>query len=129
MHLLNPSLCLSLLHEYPAVQHSADRLPERKSLVLREANGGFNALLGSTHLTAELMEHRCTGQGKTQAKRVRNLLRQGYGFLGPCAPLLRIAQTPQRPRTMAAARHTSVVPIEDRRGTVLLQVVERYPLG
>ena len=75
------------------------------------------------------MEHGSKVQGKTQAKGVRTLLRQGHRFLAPRQPLVRIAQVPQRPGGKAVAHHPSVLPIEERRGTVLLGIVERYPLG
>ena len=52
----------------------------------------------STHLTAELMEHRRTAQGKTEAKGVCTLLRQGHRLLAPRQPLVRIAQDPTAPK-------------------------------
>ena len=74
------------------------------------------------------MEHGSKAQGKTQAKGVRTLLRQGHRLVAPRQPLVRIAKIPQRPGGIAAANHASVVPIEERRGAVLLGVVEGYPL-
>ena len=74
------------------------------------------------------MEHGSTAQGKTQAKGVRTLLRQGHRLVAPRQPLVRIAQEPQRPGGIAVANHTSVLPIEERRGAVLLGIVERYTL-
>src|SRR5215471_173600 len=67
-------------------------------------------------------------QGNTQAKRVVDLLCQGHCVVAPRQSLVRIAKTPQRPRPTAAAHYPSVLPIEERRGTVLLGIVERHPL-
>ena len=55
------------------------------------------------------------------------LLRQSYCFIVPCSPLVRIPQRPQRPSSMTAAHHASVVPIKERQG-VLLAVVKDYVL-
>src|SRR5262245_17676554 len=77
MELLDPILRLSLLCRRPAAQDRTYRLPERKTLFLREADGSFGAFLGSTHLATELMEHSRRNQGIAQAEGVHNLLRQG----------------------------------------------------
>jgi len=55
-NLLDPFLCLSLVRSYPAAQKSTERYPERKSLLLPDADGGFCMLLHSRHLATELME-------------------------------------------------------------------------
>ena len=99
----------------------------RKSLFRGKADNGFSTLLGCTHLAAELMEHRSSTQGNTQAKGVHNLLRQSYRFVAPRQPLVRIAQEPQRPSDMAATHHASILPIEERRGTVLLGSYRAIP--
>jgi len=67
-------------------------------------------------------------QGKTQAEGVCALLRQSHRFLVPRQPLIRIAKNAQRPRSKTLAHHASVLAIEEGRGTVLLEIVERYPL-
>src|SRR5215831_5814504 len=126
--LLGPFLRLSLLRQCPASHHSTNRPPARKSLFRGEADGGFCALLGSTHLAAELMEHGSKAQSKTQAKEVRILLRQRYRLLAPSQPLVRIPQRPQRPRGKDVTHHTSVFPIKECRGAVLLGVIERHTL-
>ena len=59
---------------------------------------------------------------------MRNLLRQGHRLVALRQPLVRIAQEPQRPGGKAVAHHPSVLPIEERRGTVLLGIVERDTL-
>src|SRR5262249_7771372 len=102
--------------------------PVRKSLVCGDADGGFSALLGATHLTAELMEHSRSTQGKTQAEGVCTLLRQRHCFLAPHQPLVRITQVPQRPGVLNRAYHASILPIEKRVGAVLIGVVEGYTL-
>ena len=123
-----PSLRLSLVRQRPAAQDRTVRHPVRKSLFRGEADGGFGTLLGRTPLTAELMEHGSPAQGKTQAKGACTLLRQGHCLLAPRQPLVRRAQVPQHPSSIAAANHASVLPIEERRGTVLRGVVQGYPL-
>ena len=75
------------------------------------------------------MEHSSPVQGKTQAKGVCTLLRQRHRLLAPRQPLFRIAQVPQCPGGMDVAHDTSVVPIEERSGAVLLGGVERHTLG
>src|SRR5262249_48861972 len=100
----------------------------RKTLFLRQGHSGFSAFLGATHLTAELMEHSRNTQGKTQAEGVCTLLRQGHCFLAPHQPLARIPQVPQRPGVLTRAYHTSILPIEERRSAVLIEVVEGYTL-
>src|SRR5262249_10368742 len=92
--LLNPVLRLSLVCQRPASQDNTTRLQERKALVRGKADEGFSLLLGSTHLTAELMGHHCTTQGMSQAIGVGNLLRQRHCLLAPCQSLVRIAQHP-----------------------------------
>ena len=119
---------LSMVRQRPAAQDRTDRPPVRKSLFRGEGNGGFGALLGGTSLAAELMDHGRIAQGKTQAKGVCNLVRQGHRLLATRQPLVRRAQVPQRPSGMDAAHHTSVLPIEDRRGVVLLGIVDLYTL-
>src|SRR5262249_37140837 len=84
----------------------------------------FRALLGSVPFTAELMEHGSTTHGNTQAKGVCNLLRQRHRLLALRQLLVRIAQEPQRPGAKAVAHHTRVIPMQERRGTMLLGVVE-----
>src|SRR4029453_4134226 len=116
------------MRQRPTVQQRTHRPPVRKSLFCGEAEGGFGTLLGSLPLPAELMEPGSNAPGIRQAKGVRTLLRQGHRLVVPCQPLVRIAKTPQRAGTNAMAKHTRVLPIEDRRGVMLLGVIERYPL-
>src|SRR5438445_65876 len=110
LDLLDPFPGLSLLCQCPAAQNSTHRPPVRKSLVRGKADGGFCTILGETYLAAELMDHGSNAQGKTEAKGVCNLLRQGQRLIVPCQPLVRIAKVPQRPGGMAAAHHTRVLP-------------------
>src|SRR5262249_7208443 len=126
--LLDPFLRPPLVCEHPATLDSTVRLPLRKSLLLRDADGGFRMRLHRRHLTTELMEYRPPIPGKTEAIGVRQLLRQRHRFLVAYPPLVRIAQDPQRPGGMTVARHPSVHPIEQHSGAVLLGVIERYPL-
>src|SRR6266705_2720132 len=128
VHLLDPFLGLSLVRQRPATQESTTRPPERKPLIRGDADGGFRVLLGGMPLTAQLMEPGSKAQGEAQAKRVGTLLRQGHCLVVPCQPLVRIAQIPQRPGSQAMAHHASILPIEERRSSVLLGVVEGYPL-
>jgi hypothetical protein len=74
------------------------------------------------------MEDGCSTQGISQAKRVVVLLHQGHRRVVLYFSLVRIAQMPQRRSGMAAAMHTSIQPMEERRGAVLLGVVERDAL-
>src|SRR5262249_38277798 len=99
-----------------------------KSLFLCEADGGFGAFLGTTRLATELMEHSRTTQGKTQAEGVCTLLRQRHRLLAPRQPLRRTPQRPQCPSATAVAHHTHILPMQERRGTVLLGIVECHPL-
>src|SRR5215510_1012397 len=126
--LLNAFLRLPLLRQRPATQHRTDRHPG-KSPFLSEADGGFGVLLDDTHLATELMEYGSKNQDKIQVKGLRNLLRQCQRFVDLPPPLGRIAKQPQRPHGVAVANHTSILPIEERIGAVLLGVVERYALG
>src|SRR5262249_36370269 len=130
VYLLNPFLRLScLLRQRPATEDRTDRPPERESLFLGEVDSGFSRLLGSTHLTAKLMENGSKAQGKTQAKGVCTLLCQGDRLIVPHFPLVRIAQEPQHPSIQAMTNYTSVLAIEKSRGAVLLEIVQGYPLG
>src|SRR5215831_18791749 len=83
VELLNPFLRLSLLRQRPAVQESTVCHPGRKSLFLRQADGGFRSLLGRTHLTTELMEKGSKAQDITQTRGVDHVLRQGHRLLVP----------------------------------------------
>ena len=100
----------------------------RKSLGRGEADSGFS-MLWAACLAAELMEYGSFTQGETQAKRLCDLLRQGHCFLAPCQRLVRISKIPQCPGDTAETRHTNIFAIEERRGTVLLGIVECYTLG
>src|SRR5262249_28412418 len=119
---------LSMARQCPATQDRPSRRPERKALFRREDDGGFGTLLGNMLLTTELMEYRCTTQGKTEAKRVRNLLCQTQRFVHLEPRLGWIPQQPQCPRGVAAARHPSILPVEKRVGAVLLGIIERDTL-
>src|SRR5262245_36169061 len=121
-------LRLSLLRHCPATQNSTLRHPGREPLFLSKLHGGFRTLLHCTHLAAILLEHASPAQGKTEAKGVSTVLRQGHCFLAPRQRLGRIPQRPQRPGGKTVTHHTSVFPITERRGTVLLGLVECYTL-
>ena len=84
--------------------------------------------LDCLNLPAVLMDHGSPTQGKPQAKGMRTLLCQQQRIVTPRQPLVRIAQGPQRPGGKAITNHTRVVPIEEHQGTVLLGIIERYPL-
>src|SRR5262245_22435961 len=74
--LLDPFLGLScLLRQSPATHERTSRYPLRKSLPLRDADGGFRMLLHRRHLTTELMEQGSMTQDQTQTQGVRHLLR------------------------------------------------------
>src|SRR5262249_36834754 len=94
----------------------------------RDNDARFSTLVHCTHLAAELMEYRRTTQGMTQAKRVRTLLCQRHRLLTSHQPLIRIAKYPQRPSGVDVANHASILPIEERRGTMLRGVVQGNPL-
>ena len=129
MYLLNPFLRLScLLRQRPATEDRTERPPERKSLFPSKTDGGFGVLLGGTSLPAHLMEEGSLVQGKTEGVGVRNLLRQGHRLLALRQPLIRIAQVPQCQGSLAVANHTSILPMPERRGAVLLGVVECHTL-
>jgi hypothetical protein len=128
-YLLDPFLNLSLVCQRPAVQNSTVRHPAQKSLFHGEAHGGFGTLLSDTPLATALMEHGSPAQGKTEAKRVCALLSQGHRLIVPRQPLVRIAQGPQRPGGIAAAKHPGILPMEKHRGAVLLGIVERNTLS
>src|SRR5262249_11940252 len=84
--------------------------------------------LGETHLATKRIGYSRKTQNESQAKGVRTLLRQGYCLIVLHLPLVRIAQVPERPSSMATAYHAIVLPIEERRGAMLLGIVERYAL-
>src|SRR5262245_43464005 len=92
LHLPDPFLDLSLVDQCPATQETTDRHPERKSLFFGEENDGFGALLDGTYLATELMQCRHPTAGDTQAKGMRQLLREGQSLVAPCERLVRIAQ-------------------------------------
>ena len=127
--LLDPFLRLSLVCQRPAAQDSTTRPPVRKSLFRGEADGGFGALLGGT---APRGGTDGTWQQQLKAKpRLKGCAlccARVTASLAPRQPLVRIAQIPQRPGVKAVANHPSVLPIEERRGAVLLGIVEGYPL-
>src|SRR5437867_9179214 len=114
VHLLDPFLSLSLVRERPAVQDRTIRSPVRETLFRGKTDGGFGTLVGSTHLTAELMEGGSSTQGKTQGKGVCSLLCQGQRLLALRQPLVRITQAPQRPGAKAVASDTNIVRSEER---------------
>src|SRR5262249_44695602 len=118
VELLDPFLALSLECQCPAVQRSTVCHPMRKSLLLRETDGGFGASLGATHLATELMKHGSRNEGNTEAKGVCNLLRQGHRLVTLHQPLIRIAKYPQCPSSITMTHHPRVFPIEERSGTV-----------
>src|SRR5215470_11990596 len=128
-HLLDTFLHLSLLYQCPATQDNTTRPPLRKPLFRGKADGGFGAFLGDTHLATELMQFRHPTEGDTQAKGMRQLLREGQRLVAPQPSLVRIAQIPQGPTSMAQTNHTRILPIAERRSAVLLGIIERYPLG
>src|SRR2546425_1004956 len=78
LELLDSFLRPSLLCEPPAAQARTCRPPLRKPLFCREANGSFGTLLGGTSLVAELVEYGSGIQAPTQAKGVRNLVREDH---------------------------------------------------
>src|SRR5215471_19492291 len=80
------------------------------------------------HFLAELIEYCRMPHGETQAKGVRQVLRQSQRVIDLPPSLVRIAQGPQRPRGVGMATHACVLPIEERSSAVLLGIVERYPL-
>src|SRR5262249_35149438 len=51
--LLDPSLCLFLVCQCPAVQESTECHPLRKSLVRGKADEGFGTFLSQAHIAAE----------------------------------------------------------------------------
>ena len=55
------------MRERPATHERTERHPVRKALFRGEADGSFDALLGSMDLTAELMVYRRINQGISQA--------------------------------------------------------------
>src|SRR5439155_25801800 len=116
------------MSQRPAPQDSSTRPPERKALFRGKTDGGFGTFLGSIPLATELMEYGRIAQGIPEAKGVRCLLRQCHRLLALRQPLVRIAQQPECMGVMAAARHTSILPIEKRIGAVLLGIVKRYTL-
>src|SRR5215831_3056979 len=67
-------------------------------------------------------------QGITQTEGVRALLRQCHRLLTLRQPLVRIAKNAQRTSRKALAHHASVLPMQERRGAVLLGIIERYTL-
>src|SRR5262249_37529094 len=128
LDLLDPCLRLSLLCQRPATQDRTPHPPGRKALVRGEAHGGFGALLGGIPLATEVMDDGSTAQGMPEAIGVRQLLRQRHRLLALRQPLGRRAQTPQCLGGKAMANHASVFPIEERRGAMVLGVVEGYAL-
>src|SRR5262245_610407 len=104
------------------------RQPVLKSLFLGEADEGCGTLLSQTHLAAEEMKHNSKEQRESQTKGVGNLQRQRHRCLALCQPLVRIAQRPQRPGGKTVTHHASIFPIQERRGTMLLGIVERDAL-
>src|SRR5262249_54491521 len=120
---------LSLLGEGPAAEDKTLRPPVRQPLFRGEGDSGFSTFLGATLLTTELMEHSRTIQSITQAHGVRTLLCQGHCLGAPRQPLMRIAQTPQCPSAQAATKFPGVFSVEECRGTVLLGIIELYPLS
>src|SRR5262249_38924499 len=127
-HLRDPIPALSLLHQCPTAQNSIEGYPEWEPLFLRKAQGGFGMLLGSTPLTAELMEHGSSTQGRRAAEGVRCLLCQRYRCLALPQPLLRIPQRPQRPRGTVEQNHPHVLPQQERKGVGLLGMIMRDTL-
>src|SRR5215475_14690581 len=59
---------------------------------------------------------------------MRHLLCQGHCLVAPRQPLVRIAKIPHRKGAIAVASHARVLAIEERRGAVLLGIIEYYTL-
>ena len=71
------------------------------------------------------MQHGRKGQGRRQAKGVRQLLGQGERLLTALPGLVRIAQQPQDPGGIGSGNTTpGSCPVERCMGAVLLGVVE-----
>jgi hypothetical protein len=126
--LFDAFLRLPLMRQRPAPEDRIHPYELGKSIFCREANGGFSTRLSSTPIAAELVEYGSGSQAPTQAKGVRNLLRQDHCLVAPHSPLVRITKTPQRPSVMTTAHHASILPIEKCVGAVLLEIVERDTL-
>src|SRR5262245_39100467 len=101
LDLRDPFLRLSLLHQRPATQDRTDCHPLWKSLGGREANGGFGAFQGETHLTAQYVDENGIDEGRAEAVGVCQVLRQGQRLIDPRQPLPRIAQQPEGKGVMA----------------------------
>src|SRR5215475_13449183 len=128
VNLRDPFLRPSLVCQRPATEDRTERSPVRNALFCGEADGGFGAFLGETFLTTELMEHGSSTQGKTQAKGVRNLLCQRQCVVRLLPSLGWIPQQPPCQGSKDMTHYTSILAIEERRGTMLLKIVERHTL-
>ena len=105
VHLLDSVLGLSLPRQRPAEQYRTSCSPVWKSLFRGEGDDGFGMFPGCLHPLAVLMECGSIVQGRTQAKGVRDLLRQDHRLVDLLQPLVRIAKKPQRPSGIAG--HTT----------------------
>src|SRR5215468_2710345 len=76
LNLRDAFLSLSLVCQRPATQERTDRQPEWESLVLRKVDNGFSAFLGSMHFTTECMIFASADEGRTEAVRMYQVLRQ-----------------------------------------------------
>src|SRR5713226_8984447 len=95
VYLGNPFFSLPLHNQRPAPYDSPLRQPVGKSLLSTEGNRSLGPLLGRLSLPAALVELGSDGQGKSQAKGVRQLLGQSECLVAPLQRLVRIAKLPQ----------------------------------
>src|SRR5262249_44001959 len=128
VHLRNPLRALALLGQHRAPENCSPRFPKWKPLVGCEGNGCSGLLLRCLSFPAQLMEPGSKGEGKSEAKGVRQLLGEGERIVDTSQGLLRIAEIPQRPGSKGEAVHPGVIAIEKGVGAILLGIVERNAL-
>ena len=74
------------------------------------------------------MQEGCKVLGLRQAMEVRHTLGQGERLITFLQGLVRIAKQLQGPGCIGEATHAGISPVKESERTVLLRVVERYPM-
>src|SRR5262249_7571484 len=124
----NPLRTLPLLDECPSPQDRPHGRVERKPMLRTDRHCLFCPFLGCWPLAAELTHEGGKRISQSQAKGVREFLRQGRCLMASLQCLVRIARKPQNADHVAQTKHPRVLAIKESEGTMLLHIIPGDPL-